>query len=269
MFAVLPSLALLTDEQVLKFDTQAFPLNEMTAKQLDVGVSTISTGKLHECALHLGIVPPGAAASKGPWRHLVQDRWKHNPHRSEINSCYLRWLKEVIGPLMLAKGETEMWYSTELLIRFHTPCPLSLQSPPPPPRLQDPSKNGSTRPYGKRKGVNRRGISTKRHSDRDYGHPSGELNVWLPLNDHAYGTNSLFRDRKPWAGEGSSRPFDLRYGEYVLWYGNGCPHETRMNVTDVTRVSFDFRVIPGTLFEERGACRTFDCRGTYFSKMLL
>ena len=105
MFAVLPSLALLTDEQVLKFDTQAFPLNEMTAKQLDVGVSTISTGKLHECALHLGIEPPGAAASKGPWRHLVQDRWKHNPHRSEINSCYLRWLKEVIGPLMLAKGK--------------------------------------------------------------------------------------------------------------------------------------------------------------------
>jgi ectoine hydroxylase-related dioxygenase (phytanoyl-CoA dioxygenase family) len=117
------------------------------------------------------------------------------------------------------------------------------------------------------RGVIRKGISTMRHADRDYGHPTGEVNVWLPLNGRVWGGNSLWRDGDAWGGEGTSRPFEMEYGEAVLWYGNGIKHETRKNETDVTRVSFDFRVIPGSLFEKKGVCKTFDEGGNYFIRM--
>ncbi|GMI13007.1 hypothetical protein TrLO_g11090 [Triparma laevis f. longispina] len=268
LLSVRPSLSLLISERIIDYDTGKFPLNAITSKVLGVPVQELSQGNLHEC---MGVEPPGPAASKGPWRHLVNERWKHSPHRPELEQCYLQWLHSVIGPLMISNGETEMYYSRELLIRYHTPYRDN----------EGEFKNdikrqqceGSARPYGKRKGINRPGISTKRHADRDYGHPTGEVNVWLPVNDRVWGGNSLWRDRtvwegeRRWEGEESSRAFELRFGEAILWYGNGCKHETRKNDTEVTRVSFDFRVIPGSLFEKRAECRTFDERGNYFLRM--
>ena len=49
---------------------------------------------------------------------------------------------------------------------------------------------------------------------------------------------------------GDFHSFDLKgtQGQLMRFYGNECMHYTTENTTPVTRVSFDFRVIPAKLF---------------------
>ena len=37
---------------------------------------------------------------------------------------------------------------------------------------------------------------------------------------------------------------DLNVGDLVFWNGNTCVHGNKINKTDITRVSLDFRVLP-------------------------
>eukprot|EP00966_Prymnesium_polylepis_P267478 6179175-Prymnesium_polylepis.1 len=38
----------------------------------------------------------------------------------------------------------------------------------------------------------------------------------------------------------------MSYGELMQWHGNSLAHFSHRNTLDETRVSFDFRVIPGS-----------------------
>ena len=75
---------------------------------------------------------------------------------------------------------------------------------------------------------------------------ASEINVWLPLT-RVYGANTLWAESVP--GKGDFRPFDLAYGQAAVFYGNRCRHYTMANTTPTTRVSVDFRVVPGQRFE--------------------
>jgi hypothetical protein len=44
--------------------------------------------------------------------------------------------------------------------------------------------------------------------------------------------------------------FEAVPGQFVTFYGNRCRHYSVANLTDVTRVSFDFRVVPFELFDD-------------------
>jgi hypothetical protein len=134
---------------------------------------------------------------------------------------------------------------------------------------------------GKRHGANRRGILTRLHRDgagpqtpgvRCTDHPSGEINVWLPVSGRVDGADSLWCDASPWPwptadGTGQTRgrrPFTLQYGEAMLFYGNACAHETIANTTIGTRCSIDFRFIPDSLFEPRYFKRAFCVDAGYY-----
>jgi hypothetical protein len=82
------------------------------------------------------------------------------------------------------------------------------------------------------------------HRDSDYGHSSGEVNVWVPLVD-AVGTRSIYLDI------GGPEPQEVRYGEYLVFDAIRIRHGNVANETDQTRVSFDFRVCDPTEFVER------------------
>lgn len=49
-------------------------------------------------------------------------------------------------------------------------------------------------------------------------------------------------------GDFHSFDIDGSAGELMRFYGNRCLHYTTENTTDTCRVSFDFRVIPASLF---------------------
>ncbi|CAD7935318.1 unnamed protein product [Amoebophrya sp. A25] len=88
------------------------------------------------------------------------------------------------------------------------------------------------------------------HTDAMYGHQPGQINFWLPLNETdgaVCGSNSLYAETFP--GRKDFRSFDLNRGQAMRFYGNQCLHFTEPNKTQFTRVSLDFRVVPGWCFE--------------------
>ena len=85
-----------------------------------------------------------------------------------------------------------------------------------------------------------------RHSDSDYYHQPNEINMWIPLVERVWGSNSLYCESSP--GAADFAPFEATRGQFVRFYGNQAVHYTVTNTTDVTRVSFDLRLVPKPLF---------------------
>jgi hypothetical protein len=81
------------------------------------------------------------------------------------------------------------------------------------------------------------------HCDSDplHKHPKGEINIWLPLT-RCYGTNTMWIESEPFKLD--FQPLEGDYGNFWTNNGNVCMHGNKPNVTSVTRMSFDFRVIP-------------------------
>jgi len=100
------------------------------------------------------------------------------------------------------------------------------------------------------------------HTDAEYGHPPGEVNFFLPVNEHTYGTNSLYVEGE--ANRGDFKPFELSYGEMMVWNGNSCRHCSPRNISEETRISFDFRVIPGSRWVEPPKKKGYFQLGGYY-----
>ena len=46
------------------------------------------------------------------------------------------------------------------------------------------------------------------------------------------------------------RPLKIQKGEFISFYGNKCLHYNMLNTTGKTRISLDFRVIPGSIYKD-------------------
>jgi hypothetical protein len=106
------------------------------------------------------------------------------------------------------------------------------------------------------------------HADglRPHNRQPNEVNVWVPLTRvGAWGggggggdggdggknhpsTNSLVCESEP--GARDFHPLVASPGQFVKFYGCACWHFTTRNDTDVTRVSFDVRVVPFRLHDD-------------------
>ena len=80
------------------------------------------------------------------------------------------------------------------------------------------------------------------HRDRDFGVEQGRINVWVPLTN-AWGDNSLWIEGKE--GAKDLQPITMRFGQILLFDGVNISHGSKINTTSSTRVSFDFRFLPG------------------------
>jgi len=85
--------------------------------------------------------------------------------------------------------------------------------------------------------VNNIGVG-KWHRDKDYSHPSYESNFFLPVTD-AYDTNTVWAESE--VDKKDYSPITIKYGQCVMWDGANLRHGNKINETDITRVSFDFR----------------------------
>ncbi len=78
------------------------------------------------------------------------------------------------------------------------------------------------------------------HKDKTYNHGSAEINFWLPFTD-TYGTNTIWsesaEDKKDY------QPYSVKYGEVLVFNGANLMHGNKINDTDKTRVSIDFRLV--------------------------
>ena len=89
-----------------------------------------------------------------------------------------------------------------------------------------------------------------RHRDSGYGHQASQVNFWLPLAP-AFGTNTLHVENL--RGDGRAVPLEGDFGVVHRFWGHALYHHTLPNDTPATRVSLDFRAVPGPLFEAQAA----------------
>jgi len=87
------------------------------------------------------------------------------------------------------------------------------------------------------------------HADCNYGFQAGNVNFYLPLVTIS-GSNSLAIESAK--GKEDWHFLQLDYGQLHRFHGAICAHFTPENTSPDTRVSFDFRVICGKVFEKHG-----------------
>jgi len=80
-----------------------------------------------------------------------------------------------------------------------------------------------------------------RDSQEGYNHPEGEINFIIPLTP-CYKTNAVWAESSP--DKGDFQPLEGGVGDLFSFDGNKCLHGNKVNLTESTRVSFDFRVLP-------------------------
>jgi hypothetical protein len=106
------------------------------------------------------------------------------------------------------------------------------------------------------------------HCDGDYGHPAEEINFMLTITGQE-GSNSVFAESEPNKGDFVS--VTINRGQFVSFYGNQCRHYNIKNTTGKTRISFDFRVIPKSLYKESNASAVHSNRkfivGEYYTNI--
>lgn len=68
-----------------------------------------------------------------------------------------------------------------------------------------------------------------------------ELNYYLPFTK-TYGTNTIWVESEE--DKGDFQCMNAEYGECIQWDGVNLTHGNKKNITNATRISVDFRVIP-------------------------
>ena len=107
-------------------------------------------------------------------------------------------------------------------------------------------------------------FSIRPHCDAQYQLPDGNVNVYLPLTS-IWDTNSLYLESQP--GLADYHPLRLDYGQLSTFHGVYCTHFAVENLTDITRCSLDFRLIPGCCYPEHESDQREDFKvGGYYSE---
>lgn len=106
------------------------------------------------------------------------------------------------------------------------------------------------------------------HRDRDFNHSVKEVNIFMPITK-AYDSNTIWAESID--GKGDFSPIEGKYGDVVMWDGPNLQHGNRLNTTGSTRVSFDFRVIRLSDYDESDVrtsitTSTTFVRGEYFDE---
>ena len=80
----------------------------------------------------------------------------------------------------------------------------------------------------------------KWHKDKEFNHNPKEINYFLPLTD-SFGNNSIWLESEEDLGDFT--PIKSYYGQLIEFNGANCRHGNKINDTEITRVSFDFRIL--------------------------
>jgi hypothetical protein len=87
------------------------------------------------------------------------------------------------------------------------------------------------------------------HKDGQYKHNQAEINFFLPFTN-AFDTNTIWAESEE--DKGDYAPIEATPGEFVMWEGVKLTHGNKINETEVSRVSVDFRIVPYSKWEYTG-----------------
>lgn len=106
------------------------------------------------------------------------------------------------------------------------------------------------------------------HKDKTYNHGLSEVNFWMPFTD-TNDQNTVWIESKE--DKGDYMPYNVKYGEILVFNGANLKHGNKKNNTESTRVSVDFRLVDVNKFisNDSSSINTkvkFDLGG-YFEKL--
>jgi len=194
---------------VFSYDTTVYKFDEIIKKIFDVSSLT----DIHTYSdINNGIVSRTADTSTH-----YHKKFYESEHYSEFIQLYYKFVKEVILPIF-DTTDYQFVVQKDAAFRINPPNGTALGFCP-----NDPDgKIGF-------------------HCDSDYNHQPGEINFILTMSGQS-GNNSCYIETSPHSEIYKS--VDIKYGEFISFYGNKCRHYNRLNDTGVSRVSIDFRVMP-------------------------
>ena len=107
------------------------------------------------------------------------------------------------------------------------------------------------------------------HNDKSYSHSTEEVNIFLPITD-AKETYTIWAESEENLADYS--PMNAEYGEYYIWDGANLKHGNKINQSDVSRFSVDFRVMPYSKYDDTNVKETVTTKtklklGSYFELM--
>jgi hypothetical protein len=155
---------------------------------------------------------------------LFHKRYYNSPYYSEFIALYHKFIKEIVLP-QIKCDDTKFIVQSEPSFRINIPNNTAI---------------------GVRYNSDEESEMIGLHCDGEYGHPPSELNFMLTFTNQ-YGSNSCYVETAPMNNQ--FVPFEMKYGEFISFYGNKCRHFNKKNDTGITRVSIDFRVIPYSKYD--------------------
>ena len=145
-----------------------------------------------------------------------------SPYYNEIIDIYNKFIQNCILPLF---KDTTLIVQKEPSFRIHLPNNTAL---------------------GKRSDQGD-DVRIGLHCDSWYNHPKEEINFILTITGQE-DTNSCYIETQPKSN--IFFPLKIQKGEFISFYGNKCLHYNMLNTTGKTRISLDFRVIPGSIYKD-------------------
>lgn len=154
---------------------------------------------------------------------LVQDFYEYYDSNDILKCKYIDFIKKYIKPIF---NNDEILYQTTPNIRFHLPNCTNIGK-----RDSDPNSEVI-------------GL----HCDSEFNHPETEINIILPITD-MYDTNSIyFNNIENSLNYKDYNNLNINNNQIYLGYFNKINHYNRINETNKTRVSFDFRIILKSMY---------------------
>ena len=104
------------------------------------------------------------------------------------------------------------------------------------------------------------------HDDDSYSPSRHEVNIFFPVAE-AEATYTICSESQE--NHGDYSPMNAEYGEYYIWDGANLKHGNKINESDISRFSVDFRVLPYSKYDENNMQETITTKiklklGSYF-----
>jgi hypothetical protein len=229
----------MTSEKTLSFPVDQFPFEELMGKILGLNGNLKQAHRLIE-----GSTEWSQITFQNDTSTEFHTKYYKSPLYPEMISLYQRFLQQWLLPQL---EEEEYIVQKEPSFRIHLPNNTAV------------GKRDDEAESNERIGF---------HCDGEYNHPPSEMNYMLTVTGQS-DTNSCYVESEP--GKEDFHPITLQYGEVFRFYGNRCRHFNKKNISGQTRISFDFRVIPASKYEEVEASAVHSGRkfvvGGYYIRM--
>jgi hypothetical protein len=208
----------MTAEKIYSFPVEQFPFQQVMSKILGLEGDLKEAHTLIEGSTEWSQITFENDTSTG-----FHTKYYKSPLYHEMITLYKQFLQEWLLPQL---EEEEYIVQKEPSFRIHLPNNTAL------------GKRDNEAELNERIGF---------HCDGEYNHPPSEMNYMFTITGQS-DTNSCYVESEP--GKEDFHPIQLEYGEVFRFYGNRCRHFNKKNISGQTRISFDFRVIPASKYEE-------------------